>query len=479
MQSVTKYQDNSETNSSLKLGQRAIVIGGSMAGLLAGRVLSDYFEQVTIIERDRFPQEPVPRKGVPQSNHFHALLKKGKLILEQLFPGLENDLITGGVPVFDSTADIAWLTSAGWGIRFSSDLDVIAPSRPRLEWAVRQRLSAFKQVCFQEETEVKSLITNDNKSRVIGVLVHHNSSEQTHHEEQLYADLIVDASGRASHAPKWLEQLGYTPPEETIVNSFLGYASQLFQIPADFKGDWKSIYIQATPPDTTRGGVMSVVEGNRWMLTLGGGDKDYPPNEQVGFLEFARSLRSPVIYNAIKDAKPLSPIFTHRGTENRLRHYDHLSRWPENFVITGDAVCAFNPVYGQGMTTAALGALTLQECLRQYQAKGELIGMAQSFQKQLAQIITAPWTLATSEDYRYRSTEGGKADSVTRLMHWYMDKVLLLSTYNPKVRLVLMEVLNMLKPPTALFQPGIIIQSLLSPVISEFRKRLPHKAEGS
>ncbi len=216
------------------------------------------------------------------------------------------------------------------------------------------------------------------------------------------------------------------------------------------------------PPDNGRGGVLYPVEGNRWVVTLGGVGRDYPPTDEAGFLDFARSLRSPILYEAIEDAQPLSPIYSYRRTENRLLHYENLSRLPEGFVAVGDAVCAFNPVYGQGMTIAAKGALTLDECLRQQLggSKSSLTGLTQRFQKRLAQLNATPWLMATGEDFRFATTEGGQRDWMSRLMQRYMDMVILVSLDHPQVYRTFAEVVHMVKPPTTLFGPGILAQVL-------------------
>jgi 2-polyprenyl-6-methoxyphenol hydroxylase-like FAD-dependent oxidoreductase len=240
-------------------------------------------------------------------------------------------------------------------------------------------------------------------------------------------------------------------------------------MPVDFTSarpvqtDWKGMFLQAAPLARTRAGVLVPVEGNRWIVTLGGGDRDYPPTDEVGFLDFARSLPSPMLYTAIKDAVPLSPIYGNRSTENRLRHYERLTRWPERLLVMGDAVCAFNPVYGQGMTTAALSALALDQCLlNQYrrQSKRDLTGLARRFQQRLTEVNSAPWMLATSEDYRYRGTEGGMPDWTTRLMHRYIDQVLVLATKSVHVRKLFLEVQQMLRSPVTLFQVGVILRML-------------------
>jgi 2-polyprenyl-6-methoxyphenol hydroxylase-like FAD-dependent oxidoreductase len=209
------------------------------------------------------------------------------------------------------------------------------------------------------------------------------------------------------------------------------------------------------------------------LVTLVGGGREYPPNDDVGFLEFARSLPVSIIYDAISSAEPITPIKTHRGTENRLRHFERAKQFPENFVLLGDAVCAFNPVYGQGMTIASLGALTLRKCLREQErlhADGSLTGLSQRFQKQLAKVNKAPWLLATGEDYRYRETDGAGPGVMTKFMHRYMEHVLQLSTRTVSVRRVLLKAFNILVPPSTLFQPRVLFRVLWQ-VLNPARQR--------
>jgi 2-polyprenyl-6-methoxyphenol hydroxylase-like FAD-dependent oxidoreductase len=442
----------------------AIVIGGSMTGLMVARVLTDHFDRVTIIERDHFPEGVEPRKGLPQARHVHVLLWRGQLILEKLFPGLQAELGALGAPQVDWIGDSRWFSFGGWAPRFRSGYVSHPCSRDLLEWNVRRRLAAYPQVQRLEQCEVTGLLADNARTCVTGVQLRFR--DRPDHDaggQELQAHLVIDASGRESHSPSWLEALGYEKPQETAVNSFLGYSSRIYQIPRNFQADWASLLVRGTPPVCARGGVVNRIECNRWMVTLAGAARDYPPTDEVGFVEFSHSLPVPVLYNAIKDAQPLTPIYGYRRTENRLRHYERLVRWPENYVVMGDAVCAFNPVYGQGMTVGALGALELDECLREQRLRHpatDLTGMAQRFQRKLAKVVADPWLMATGDDFRYPETTGGRPDRITRLMHRYMDQVMYIANENPLVFLTFFQVAHLLKPPAALFQPGIVAQVL-------------------
>lgn len=219
------------------------------------------------------------------------------------------------------------------------------------------------------------------------------------------ADLVVDASGRNSQAPTWLAKLGYEPPRETIVNSFPGYSTRIYQRPANFDGGWKTLSIRPTPPHGTRGGLIIPIEGDRWQVTLVGMGHDYPPTSEEGYLDFARSLPVPQLYDAIKDAQPLTRPCGYRSTENRLRHYDKLPRYLEGFLVMGDAVYALNPVYAQGMTVSVMGSVALERCLEdQFVTGQEITGLAQTFQQKLAKLASGLWKMATREDGRWPAT---------------------------------------------------------------------------
>lgn len=438
----------------------AVVIGSSITGLLTARVLVEHFDFVTIVERDELPELPEYRQGVPQTHHVHILLTQGQRILEQLFPGIKAQLEKAGAPSIDWVRDLITLNMCGWVSRTSSELITYSCSRVFLEWLIRQRLSNYQNLEFVTSTLFKGLLVN-TENQVSGVKLHCKNSAL---DKELTANLVVDASGRNSQLPKFLEEIGYQAPETTIINSFLGYSTCWYEVPDGFCASWKALLVAAKPPDSLRGGVLYPVEGNRWAITLAGMSKDYPPTDADGFLEFARSLRSPIIYDAIKNAKPISPVYGYRRTENCWRHYEKLSRLPDGIVAIGDAVCAFNPIYGQGMTTGAASALELSRCLKEQfkNSPRNVKGFTLKFQKQLAKILQTPWLMATGEDFRYETTEGGSSDKITQLMQMYIDKILELSVSDSDISKRFAEVAHMIKTPNTLFALPVLSKVLRS-----------------
>lgn len=444
------------------LGSHAIVIGGGMAGLLTAHILTYHFERVSLIERDHYPEEPIFRAGAPQGRHVHVLLVRGQQILEEFFPGIKDKLVAQGAIEGDFTADYAFRFPSGWATRTPSRLKGYACTRPLLEWQVHQEVVARKRVQVIEMQEVVNLTASSDGRVVTGVQMRARNSTAPAEREisALAADLVVDASGRDSQASRWFESLGYPPPPETVVNPFFGYASRLYIPPSDSRRTWKGLVIHAAPPKNLRGGVIWPVEGGKWLVVLGGTGKDYPPTDEDGFLEFTKSMPDPLFYETLKDAQPHSQIYGYRRTENRLRHFERLTRLPEGFVVLGDAVCAFNPVYGQGMTVAALGAMTLDECLRQQRQNG-LTGLTRRFQRKLARINETPWQLATASDYQVPVLEGKKLNGITKLTYRYFDSLVELLPTTPSVNKTFSEVLHMIEPPTALFHPAIVARVLL------------------
>ena len=438
-------------------GQHAVVIGASMAGLLASRVLSEHFKRVTVIERDSLPHETQPRKGVPQGRHVHILLHKGASLLQGLFPDLFATLMQEGSIAIDTVADFHWYNFGAWKPRFKSGITFYSQSRPLLEGLVRERVAARENVRFLDACDVIKLCANDDATQITGIQIRHHEGE--HLEEILSADLVVDASGRGSQTPQWLAALGYENVEESTIKVDVGYATRVYRRPEHSRFDHDVLAIYSTPPAGKRAGVLAPIEDNRWIVTLIGWIRDYPSNDEAAFLAFARSLPQPDLYEAMKDAEPLTPIAIHKFPANRRRHYERLARFPEGFVALGDAVCSFNPVYGQGMTAAALEAAMLNTLLHQQPERGNIMGFSRRFQKKITKIVDTFWLLAASEDFRHPETQGKRPLGI-HLLNRYARRVHELSTFDPQITLLLYQVLQAIKPPTALFGPAVLAKVL-------------------
>jgi flavin-dependent dehydrogenase len=420
---------------------RAVVIGGSLAGLLAARILTEHFDRVTLIERDRFPADPLFRSGVPQARHLHVLWTRGLEIAEGLFPGLEKELIAAGAEEIRVPADVLWLTAAGWRTRFDVTR-LLTFGRPLLDWAVRSRLGGVE---ILDGHEVTGLVPRGRD--VAGVELRGGGD--------LRADLVVDATGRGSRTPSWLGAFGYPAPPQTRVDPLLGYASRQYAIPPGFDPGWKALYLQADPPATRRTGGLFPQEGGRWLVSLSGAGRDYGPTDEDAFLEFAKGLRSPVLYEAIRDAEPLTPISGFRHTANHRRHYERMPAWPKGLIVTGDAACSFNPIYGQGMSVAALSALALDQCLREAGREVE-----RRFQRRAARCAAGAWLVATGEDLRYRETDAAPAGLRTRLINAYVDRVVAAANVDRHVCARLLDVLSLTSAPTTLFAPSVLARVL-------------------
>jgi 2-polyprenyl-6-methoxyphenol hydroxylase-like FAD-dependent oxidoreductase len=385
------------------------------------------------------------------------LLARGAIIMGEYFPDLFRTLARdGAIPV--GTDSIRWNQLGIWLASVRSPVKISFQSRPFLEQHVREQLVARENVHVMDACEVSQLCVHND--RVTGVLLRHRAGEQR--EELLSTDLVVDASGRGSRAPQWLSSLGYGHVQESSVKIDIGYATRIYRCPDQLPTNWKALLISGRPPGDKRGGAIFPIQGGRWMVTLAGSLRDYPPDEETAFLEFARSLAQPHLYEAMKDAEPVTPIAVYKFSANRWRHYERMRRLPEGFIILGDAACSFNPIYGQGMSVAAVEAQTLDRCLREQEMSArnnDMAGFTRRFQQAIARDIKTPWLLSTSEDLRYPGIEEKRSLSV-RLLNRYMRRVIELAASDPQMAATLLRVRNLLKPLRALFQPRIILAVL-------------------
>jgi 2-polyprenyl-6-methoxyphenol hydroxylase-like FAD-dependent oxidoreductase len=434
-----------------QIGDRAVVLGASMAGLLAARVLADTYGQVTVIDRDELPETPTHRRGVPHGHHIHALLARGQQTLEELLPGLTAELVNQGVPAGDVLAD-ARLYLSGHRLRQAhTGMGLLSASRPVLEGHVRARMRALSNVAFLDSRDVAGLTTTPDGGRVTGVRVLRRADGSA--EELIAADLVVDATGRGSRTPVWLEALGYHRPPTERVQIGLGYATRTYRLPPDaLQGDLA--VVQTATPKHPRAGGLQALEGDRWLLTLAGILGDYPPTDPDGFLAFARSLQFPDIYEAVRDGEPLDDPVGFRFPASVRHRYERLDRLPAGFLVVGDATCSFNPIYGQGMSVAALEALTLRRHLQR-----GVEPQPRRFFRDLARVVDVPWDMAAGGDLVFPGVQGRRTLKV-RLVSAYLTRLHAAAAHDAHLAIAFTRVAGLVAPPQALLHPGIVLRVL-------------------
>ena len=424
----------------------AIVIGASMGGLLAARALADYYGQVIIVERDALPEGYEPRKGVPQGRHTHGLLARGREVLEDLLPGFTEEMVAQGATPGDIADKVLWFNHGFYLCSAPSKLLGLAISRPMLEGSVRRRVLQLRNVRLLERCAVLEPMIDPTRGRVTGVRVQSQSGSDG--AQTMNSDLVVDASGRGSFSPAWLDAWGYPKPREELIKIDLGYATRQYRrLPEHLHGMMGAI-IAACPPDWRFGAILAQ-EGDRWIATLGGYLGDHAPTDDTGFVDFARSLPKPEIFDVIRHAEPICPLMPYHFSANLRRHYEELSRFPAGFLVFGDALCSFNPVYGQGMTVACVEAVALRDCL----AAGTQ-EIAKRFFRAASQLIDIPWQIAVGSDLQHARVEGMRTTQV-RFINWYIAKLYHAAQDDAVLATRFLEVANLMRQPTALLDPRI------------------------
>jgi 2-polyprenyl-6-methoxyphenol hydroxylase-like FAD-dependent oxidoreductase len=439
------------------IGKQAVVIGAGMGGLTAAGALADHFDRVVVLERDTLPSESTYRAGTPQARHVHGLLLSGQRALNDLFPAFEQDLARAGAVPLRVGLDVR-VERPGYDPFPQRDLGWFgyAASRPAIEYAVRQRVESrpnitLRQRCRAQEILVQEDLASPNGGAVTGVRYENGDGAS----ETIAADLVVDASGRGVPTLDLLKSIGLPLPEETTIGIDLGYATCIFSIPDDASTDWKGVMTFGQAPQNSRGGLMLPLEGNRWMATIGGRHGDVPPGDAEGFLGYARALRTPTIYNAIRHAERLDSVARYGFPESIRRHFERLDGFPRGLLPIGDAICRFNPVYGQGMSVAAMEACLLKRLLERLGESGDPIAeLAPTFFAEMQALIETPWSVAML-DFAFPDTRGQRpADFETTLK--FGIALTRLAAEDPAIHKLTLEVQHLLKPRSVYRDPDLM-----------------------
>jgi 2-polyprenyl-6-methoxyphenol hydroxylase-like FAD-dependent oxidoreductase len=429
------------------VGDTAIVLGASMAGLCAARVLADRFQRVVVVERDTLPDGARPRRLVPQGRHPHLLLVTGARLLESWLPGLTDDLHRAGAVDLDLCQDFYWHQAGAVQRRPTSMLRGPAMSRPLLEWTVRRRVASMPNVEISDNTTVTGLVNDPHRRTITGVTVGDND---------VAGDLVVDATGRAARTVDWIHDLGYPAPTTTAVEVDTRYVSRVYRRTNLPSRDWQAAAVIGDV-ETRRLAMLLPAEDDTWILAVAGINGETPPTDDTELVDYARSFDSPAIADVMTSSEALSEPVTHRFPANHRRHVESLRRFPIGWVLLGDAVCSFDPIYGQGMTSAAQQAEALGKTLDRAGAVNR--PFARAYFRAAARIVSTPWSIAVGGDFAYHGTRG-KKPFATDLLNHYMDRVIKAGQRDEHVVIRLNEVLSLVRNPQSLISPAFALRVL-------------------
>ncbi|MFE3505180.1 NAD(P)/FAD-dependent oxidoreductase [Kitasatospora sp. NPDC059146] len=432
----------------------AVVIGGGLAGVVAAWALRGRAERIVVVERDRYPDTPAFRAGVPQGRHAHLVLEAGHRALEELMPGIKQELTDAGAHRVSTSGDLRWLSSAGWMADYPARLAFLSCTRPVLDKVVLDRVRTEPSIEFLEGTDVVGLL--GSAQRVTGVKVRERGRERGDVQgrgevREIPAELVIDAAGRSTSVPKWLGELGRPVPEERV-DAGVAYASRLFHRPTGVDLGHQAVYLQTKAPDKPRMGVLLPVEGDRWIVSLAGMRGAEPAPGTEGFTEHLSRLRDPALAEMLRDAEPAGEVRGFLPGPGVRRHYERGA--PDGLVAVGDAASTFNPVYGQGITVSLFCAQVLRRTAARHGGVGP--ATARDARREIAAVSKTAWMMSSAEDVRFAATTGGPSGALIRLQHRYLDKVLRGATHNPEITAAFHEVLSLVAPPTRLFHPAVV-----------------------
>ncbi|PGU78278.1 FAD-dependent oxidoreductase [Bacillus cereus] len=434
---------------------KAIVIGGSMAGKFAAKALSTSFKEVIIIEAGERWDGKSLRKRVPQSNHPHVLLKGGENAIEELFPNITNELIEAGSIINNFTRDLKWHQFGLWKQPFIGEVHMIQQSRPLLEWHIQKRIHQISNITIKYETLVKGLLVDAKLNKVCGVKVKYL---ETNTQEEVHADLVVDASGFGSKSIEWLREYEIKVQEEKV-RIDLFYATKMFKLRENEELDCCNMLMSPSFPDNPYGVLIQTIEDNRYFVTFSGYANEKAPQTDDEFYDFAENLSISNVTDFLNKAEGITDIKTYKIPYQVRRRFDLVNNVPEGLLVIGDAQCRFDPVFGQGVSVAAMEAHQLQLLLQDRKQLDKTF--TQQFYKKAATIIETPWDMTTTEISRHPQLKR-ELTTKQKFQLWYTKQIYRLSASNSDVYIRLVRVMNLIRSPFHLFHPKVLLSVLLN-----------------
>ncbi len=425
--------------------RHVVVLGASLAGAFAAAAAAGAGHQVTLLERDELPAEPGPRAGVPQGRQAHVLLAGGLRAAERLLPGFAADLRAAGAVEVD-TGRLAWLSEPGWSPYGRPQLSFLSATRPLLEHLVQRRVRALPGVELRERARVTGLRRGDAGGSRWWVDVADG--------DPVPADVVVDATGRSSRLPHWLADLGVTAARVAEVDARVGYSTRVLEVDSGALEAAGVVVLQT--PTTRRGGIALPVEGGRWLVGAVGSGDHRPPRDPVGYTAFLAGLSEPALREVLAAGNPVGDVAVSRQTSNRRRHVEDVPDWPDGLVVVGDALCAFNPVYGQGITVAAQEAVLLRRAL----ARDLRPGATRRLHRRFARVLALPWGIATGEDRRYVPAPGPVGPADAAMGRWVTELGRLGAHGDHLAAATVSRVYHLVASPWLLLRPGLLLHAL-------------------
>ncbi|MGG3572437.1 FAD-dependent monooxygenase [Bacillus gobiensis] len=459
--------------------ERVIVIGGSIAGLLAARVLSGYYNEVLIIDRDDFPDKPENRSGTPQAFQPHRLTPRGILILGRFFPGYNEELLAHGAP--SALNKLNHMINSYGSMVMANQENEATFSRALLEWVLRKRVQAIPNVRFLCKKEVIRLLSSTDRSTITGIQVQDRGTAERL-QQTITANLVIDTSGRSSKVVRWLTELGYDVPKPEMLKVSLGYSTRHYRIPPHLAAKWNVIHLAGDPVKETNAGVFSIIENNRAEIVLWNIGGRYPSTNPEQYEREISQLASQLFAEVRQELEPIAAPRGYRLPELFRQRFEQMKRWPSGLLVMGDAFCNFDPIYGQGITVAAIEAEILEASLRDKHNNPEP-DFELSVLKKMQDSIEPAWWLNCVSDLRWPGVEyvGSEPFKGLKFAQNYFEYILKSATEQSNYELygLYWLVNSLFLHPRELFNPQMVTALFAESDSSDGNRLLDELTKGS